>query len=114
MKALASGMLAKSVNDAAWSKLKEMLAYKAEWAGRQFVEVDPKNTTQACSGCGSIVPKKLSDRWHSCPHCGLELDRDHNAALNVLHKGILALGLGNVAQWSERSAGNIALLVSAG
>ena len=110
-KGLASGMLARSVHDAAWGKLKEMLSYKAEWAGRQLVEVDPRYTSQACSGCGSVVRKKLSDRWHSCPHCGLELDRDHNAALNVLHRGVLVAGLDNVAQWSERPARNIASLV---
>jgi putative transposase len=84
VKGMAAGILAKSVNDAAWSTLKQMLAYKAEYAGRQLIEIDPRNTTQACSGCGVIVPKTLSDRWHDCPECGLSLDRDHNAALNIL------------------------------
>lgn len=84
IKGLASGMLAKSVHDASWGKLEEYLTYKAEKAGRQLIKVNPKNTTQDCSGCGALVPKKLSDRWHNCPHCGLSLHRDHNAALVIL------------------------------
>ena len=54
-------------------------------AGSQVIAVDPYNTGQACSSCGSIVKKKLSDRIHCCPECGVILDRDHNAALNILH-----------------------------
>lgn len=107
VKGLASGMLAKSVHDAGWGMLKEMLTYKAAKAGRKLIEVDPKNTTQACSSCNAIVPKKLSERWHHCHECGLSLDRDHNAALNVLHRAVERPGLGNVGQWAERSAGNI-------
>jgi putative transposase len=84
VKSLARGVLAKSVHDAAWATLREFINYKAAKAGRLVVAVDPKNTTQACSGCGTIVPKTLSDRWHNCPECGLSLDRDHNAALNIL------------------------------
>jgi len=53
------------------------------------VAVDPKNTSQECSGCGEIVPKDLSVRIHNCPYCGLTLDRDVNAARNILRKGIL-------------------------
>jgi putative transposase len=107
VRALASGRLAKSINDASWGTLREMIAYKAESAGRQFIEVDPRDTTQACSGCGCIVPKKLSERWHCCPHCGLEMDRDHNAAINILRKGVLVLGQRNVAGCGERVAGNL-------
>ena len=84
VKGLASGMLAKSVNDAGWATLKQMLIYKAAKAGRSLIEVDPRNTTQACSGCGVIVPKGLGDRRHECPDCGLSLDRDENAARNIL------------------------------
>ena len=84
VKGLSSGMLAKSVNDAGLAQFSEYLAYKAVKAGRELVKVDPRYTTQACSGCGVIVPKKLSDRWHLCPECGSSLDRDHNAALNIL------------------------------
>lgn len=53
------------------------------------IAVNPNGTTQNCSGCGYKVPKTLKDRWHSCPHCGLELDRDLNAAINIRD---LALG----------------------
>jgi len=77
-------ILNKSINDAAWSQFFNFLRYKAESAGRTFVEVNPKNTTQTCSTCGQIVPKDLSIRIHDCPSCGLVLDRDHNAALNIL------------------------------
>jgi putative transposase len=104
---LRTGILAKSVHDAGWGILNRMIAYKAESAGRKFIEVDPKNTTQACGGCGVIVPKTLNERWHSCPHCGLEMDRDHNAAINILRKGVLALGQLNVAGCGERVAGNL-------
>jgi len=45
--------------------------------------VNPKNTTQICSGCGELVPKTLADRIHCCPHCGLEVDRDLNAVLLI-------------------------------
>ena len=80
-------ILNKYINDAAWTQFFNFLSYKAEWAGRTIVKVDPKNTTQACSGCGEIVKKDLSVRIHACPHCGLVLDRDFNAALNILRQG---------------------------
>ena len=75
------------INDAAWSQFFNFLSYKAGNAGRKFIAVNPKNTTQACSGCGEIVPKDLSVRVHDCPHCGLVMDRDLNAALNILSLG---------------------------
>jgi putative transposase len=58
---------------------------------------DPRMTSQDCSGCGTRVPKTLAVRLHSCPACGLVLDRDHNAALNVLHKAVLGLGFDKLA-----------------
>lgn len=76
--------LAKSIADAGWGIFLAILAYKAEEAGRQLVKVNPRNTSQACSSCGAIVPKTLSQRWHRCPECGHEADRDTNAAINVL------------------------------
>ena len=82
----------------------------AECAGAHLVEVNPCNTTQACSGCGVIVPKTLADRVHQCPECGLVLDRDHNAARNILHLGVLVQGLDNVGRWPERRAGNLVLV----
>jgi putative transposase len=87
IKGLAGGMLAKSVNDVGWGMFLEKIAYKAENAGRQFFRVKPNGTSQTCSGCGSHVPKTLSQRVHRCS-CGLELGRDHNAAINILGLGL--------------------------
>ena len=66
---------------------RSLLDYKAIEAGVEVVTVNPRNTSQACSGCGSIVQKDLSVRLHVCPDCGLTLDRDVNAAKNVLRLG---------------------------
>ena len=84
--------LAKSVQDAAWNQFVLFTTYKAEGAGRRVVLVDPRNTSKTCSRCGSLVEKTLSDRVHSCPHCDLVLDRDVNAALNILRLGLQSLG----------------------
>ena len=80
--------LARSISDASWSKFVSMLDYKAEKAGGHLVRVDPRNTSQKCSGCGELVPKSLAVRTHTCPSCGLVIDRDHNASLNILRAGI--------------------------
>lgn len=82
----------KSILDAAWGELIHQLTYKAEKAGRWVVAVNPRGTSQKCSGCGAVVKKKLSERTHSCV-CGLTLDRDHNAGLNILALGMSAAGL---------------------
>jgi len=86
--------LAKSISDAAWRQLITHTVQKAENATRRVVLVDPRNTSKTCSRCGRLVEKTLSDRVHSCPHCGLEIDRDLNAAINVLTLGLQGLGLG--------------------
>lgn len=78
--------LRRSISDAAWGGFVSILECKAESAGVRVVKVDPKGTTQQCSGCGQVVPKTLYDRWHECPHCGLSLDRDHNAARNIFQR----------------------------
>jgi putative transposase len=80
--------LARSISDASWSRFVSMLAYKAEKAGGHLIRVDPRNTSQKCSGCGELVPKLLAVRMHACPSCGLVIDRDHNASLNILRAGI--------------------------
>lgn len=85
--------LNKSIMDAAWGIVLFQLAYKAEYAGVHVVAVNPRGTSQRCSNCREPVSKKLSQRVHSCPNCGLELGRDHNAALNILQLGISALGM---------------------
>jgi len=84
--AAAKGGLNKSMLDAGWGAFVTITRHKAEEAGGTVVKVAPHNTSQACSGCGAIVKKDLSVRWHSCPLCGTALDRDHNAALNILHR----------------------------
>jgi IS605 OrfB family transposase len=80
--------LHRNIHDASWSKFIFMLSYKAQSAGRKLIKVDPKNTTQRCSACGSIVKKELSDRVHECPYCGFSCDRDYNASRNILIAGM--------------------------
>ena len=80
--------LAKHIADAAWNKLIITTSYKAEWAGKRVELVNPNRTSQICSGCGQVVQKDLSERVHSCSFCGLILDRDHNAAINILRLGL--------------------------
>jgi putative transposase len=86
--------LAKSIHDAAWSQFAATLAHKAAWAGRRFVAVNPAYTSQDCSGCGHRQVLSLSDRVYTCPCCGLLLDRDLNAARNILRLARAVLGLG--------------------
>lgn len=76
--------LSKSISDAGWATFFELLSAKAEEAGRIVKKVAPQGTSQNCSGCGERVPKTLAVRVHRCPACGLVLDRDNNAALNIL------------------------------
>lgn len=91
IKGLSRGMLAQSVSDAGWGSFLAKLAYKVEYTGGQLVRVNPNGTSQVCSRCGALpdVPKTLADRVHSCS-CGLVIDRDVNAARNILTR---ALGL---------------------
>lgn len=85
--ASAKAGLNKSILDAGWGQFISLCESKAEWAGTvQVIRVDPKYTSQVCSDCGVIRKKTLDERWHSC-ECGCELDRDHNAALNILRLG---------------------------
>lgn len=83
-----NGHLSLSAHDAALGAFRQMLSYKVENTGSQLVAVNAHNTSQACSGCGSIVPKRLNVRIHACPDCGVTLDRDVNAALNILARGL--------------------------
>ncbi len=91
IKDLAKGFLAKSVHDVGWAQFITILGRKAEEAGAHLIPVNPKNTTKACSGCQTLVPKELSQRIHKCESCGLELGRDHNAAKNILARGLRAV-----------------------
>ena len=83
---------AKTISDAAWKQTMEFTRYKAEDAGRNVRMVDPKNTSQICSRCGEWVKKKLSCRIHHCLNCGLKIDRDLNASLNIKTLGLKSLG----------------------
>lgn len=98
--------LNKSISDAAWSMFRRVLSRKAARADRQVMEVNPAYTTQDCSGCGYRPEKehrkKLKDRWHFCPICGLSLDRDLNAAINILKAAVEILGI-TVGQHSVAS-----------
>jgi len=81
----------KSIGEAAWGQFMQFTAYKAACAGRTVAFVDPRHTSKRCSRCGQLVEKTLSDRVHSCS-CGLVLDRDENAAINILSFGLKTLG----------------------
>jgi putative transposase len=88
IKGIARTRLAKSTYDAGWGQFLQILAVKAERAGLRVIAVDPNGTSQNCSRCGQKVPKTIQDRWHSCPHCGLELHRDQNAAINIKYRAV--------------------------
>jgi putative transposase len=81
----------KSIKDVAWSQFIGMTLSKAAEAGRRVILVDARNTSKMCSRCGELVSKTLRDRTHTCPYCGLVMDRDRNAAINILHKGLQTL-----------------------
>ena len=79
--------LAKSISDASWSTFTDWLEYFGKIHGRIVFAVPPHWTSQNCSNCGEVVKKSLSTRTHQCPKCRTILDRDHNAAINILNKG---------------------------
>jgi putative transposase len=92
--------LALSAHDAGLGIFRQLLAYKAESAGTQLIAVNPQYTSQLCSGCGALVAKDLSVRTHDCPHCGVQLDRDVNAARNIL-------SLARKSAWTEPSGAHV-------
>ena len=83
--------LAKSIHDAGWYQFRLWLEYFGKKYGKATVAVNPAYTSQACSDCGAIVKKSLSTRTHAC-QCGAVLNRDHNAAINILKLGIATVG----------------------
>jgi putative transposase len=98
--------LAKSISDAGWSQFLAILSHKAACAGRSVVAVNPAFTSQTCSGCGVLVAKGLSVRWHACPECGTSLHRDHNAARNIERAGqALRGGVAVAASENRESVG---------
>ena len=82
----------RSINDVAWNEFVNQLKYKAEEAGSSVILVNPRNTTKACSSCGRLVDKDLSQRIHKCS-CGHTEDRDSNASKNILAVGLHSLGV---------------------
>ena len=80
--------LASAILDASWGQLRRLTVYKIERRGGRVLLVEPRGTSQECSGCGKTVEKDLSVRTHRCPFCGLELDRDVNGARNILARGL--------------------------
>ena len=83
---IAQGKYNKSIHDVGWGEFEAILLAKAEEAGREVLRVNPKNTSQECSCCGELVEKDISVRVHRCA-CGAEIDRDLNAAWNILRRG---------------------------
>ena len=98
--------LAKSRSDVSWCKFTQWLQYFAKVHGVIVIAVPPYNTTVDCSCCGAKVKKTLSTRTHRCNRCGTVLDRDHNAAKNILVKGfkLLAEYLNSTVEHTESGA----------
>ncbi len=91
--------LSKSISDAGWGNFVNILAYKAEEAGCRLEKVAPHHTSIDCSRCGTPVPKTLATRIHHCDACGLTLDRDHNAAINILQRA--TAGTAGIYAWGK-------------
>jgi IS605 OrfB family transposase len=104
--------LAKSINDVAWSTFRQWLEYFGFKYGKATVAVSPHNTSQNCSSCGEKVPKSLSTRTHVCPHCGYVEDRDINAAINILKKGLSTVGHTGTHAWGEIPSGLVGYVLS--
>ena len=88
--------LAKAIHDAGWYQFRLWLEYFGKKYGKVTVAVEPAYTSQECSDCGAIVKKSLSTRTHACA-CGCKLDRDENAAINILRRGLSTAG--HVGTW---------------
>jgi len=99
--------LSKSILDAGWGIFRQRLIDKAADAGRQVYLVNPANTSRTCCSCGMVFPEfSLADRWVECSSCGLSMDRDVNAANNILKRAGHAL-------WGESIANGLRLLQEA-
>lgn len=85
--------MAKSIQDVGWGMFKQLLEYKCVKFGGELIKVSPHFTSIDCSDCGKKVKKSLSVRTHVCPSCGLVMDRDENAAINIMKKGMEILSI---------------------
>ena len=90
--------LNRSMSEQAWSTFFFMLEYKAERAGTRFEKVDPKYTSQTCSRCGTVDAESRKDERFRCVHCGFTDDADHNAAVNVLSRGMSIWGFSDAGE----------------
>lgn len=93
--------LSKSISDAAWGEFTKWLEYFGKVFGVVTIAVAPQYTSQNCSHCGKTVKKTLSTRTHVCPYCGHTQDRDRNAAVNILQKGLSTLGHKETNAWGQ-------------
>lgn len=103
----ADSRAARNIDGAAWGIFIDMLTYKAESANGTVIRVDPGNARRACSGCGAGFPEDSGAGSYQCEHCGKVLDRDHNAALNILALAVAGQGQVNEAACGKRPAGKI-------
>ena len=93
----------RNILDSSWGRFLSMLKVKAESAGIQYIEVDPKNTSKMCHKCGSIKSMPLNVRMYQCD-CGMLIDRDHNAAINILSKGLASVGVDTLVSSMKQEA----------
>jgi putative transposase len=99
--------LAKSISDVAWTSFRRWLEYFALKFNTKVVAVAPHHTSQKCSYCGETVKKGLSTRTHNCPHCGTVLQRDVNAAINILFKAKNTEGHSGINAWGDVSSTSV-------
>lgn len=102
--------LAKSIGDAGWYQFRMWLEYFGKVFNRITIAVSPAYTSQKCSVCKTIVKKSLSTRIHVCK-CGAHLDRDHNAAINILEKGLRTVGHTGTTLFEGNASGDVASFV---
>jgi len=98
--------LAKSISDASWGRFLQWVQYYGLLQAIPVIAVPPQFTSQNCSECGKVVKKALSERTHRCLHCGLVMDRDENAARNILHLALTMLALQTLSAAQTRTGGH--------
>ena len=86
--------LNRNIIEQSWGIIAAQLQYKTQWYGREFVKVDSKYTSQMCSGCGGVASENRQDKLYNCGICGLGMDADTNAAINILRRGLSSTGAG--------------------